>query len=181
MSNQLSMEKVLSIKQLHASGWSIRRISRSLSIDRKTVKRHLLGADSKGTTAAAQAPTAHDEVQGASKGTTQVAKAPTAELTESQRENGKSRSICHALHDVIVQGIERQLTAQRIYQDLVNDHCFKGSYWSVNRYPKVSLDPSNYHFDEWRNCLAKKPRLILARELRTSMQTASFEKRMCFE
>jgi len=136
MSNQLSMEKVLSIKQLHASGWSIRRISRSLSIDRKTVKRHLLEADSKGTTAAAQAPTAHDDVQGDSKGTTQAAKAPTAQLTESQRENGKSRSICHALHDVIVQGIERQLTAQRIYQDLVNDHCFKGSYWSVNRYVK---------------------------------------------
>ncbi len=58
MSNHLSMDKVHSIKQLFASGWSIRRIAKSLSIDRKTVKRHLQEPSSKGTTPESEVPTA---------------------------------------------------------------------------------------------------------------------------
>ena len=41
-----------------------------------------------------------------------------------------------AYHQVIVAGLEQRLSAKRIYQDLVTDHGFEGSYWSVNRYAK---------------------------------------------
>ena len=133
MSNHLSMEKVHSIKQLHASGWSIRRIAKSLSIDRKTVKRYLQEAASKGTTSDLEAPTALTLVDEASKG----ASAPTAATLEHEPcKIISARSGCRAVHDVILQGVQQELTAQRIYQDLVNDHSFTGSYWSVNRYVK---------------------------------------------
>lgn len=132
MSNHLSMEKVHSIKQLYASGWSIRRIAKSLSIDRKTVKRHLQDVVSKGTTPELEAPTAQVLVDATSKGSS----APTAQGVDHDLSMISSRSGCRAVHDLILQGVQQELTAQRIYQDLVKDHSFTGSYWSVNRYVK---------------------------------------------
>lgn len=41
MANVLKMAKIQSIQQLHASGWSQRRIARELGIDRGTVARYL--------------------------------------------------------------------------------------------------------------------------------------------
>ena len=41
MANQLMVAKVLSIKALHARGWSQRRIARELGINRESVARHL--------------------------------------------------------------------------------------------------------------------------------------------
>ncbi len=44
MGNVLKMAIVPSIRQLHTSGWSQRRIARALEIDRGTVARHLRAA-----------------------------------------------------------------------------------------------------------------------------------------
>ena len=41
MANVLKMAMIQSIQQLHAAGWSQRRIARELGIDRGTVARHL--------------------------------------------------------------------------------------------------------------------------------------------
>lgn len=41
MANQLKVAKVLSIRTLHAQGWSQRRIARELGINRDTVARYL--------------------------------------------------------------------------------------------------------------------------------------------
>jgi hypothetical protein len=38
--------------------------------------------------------------------------------------------------ELIVAALQQRLTAKRIYQDLVVDHGFTGSYWAVNRYVK---------------------------------------------
>lgn len=43
-------------------------------------------------------------------------------------------SQCEAVHDVIVAGMERGLSAQRIWQDLRSEHGFAGSYDSVKRF-----------------------------------------------
>ena len=45
-----------------------------------------------------------------------------------------SRSLCGAFREVIAPLVERGLSAQRIYQDLVAGHGFGGSYPSVSRY-----------------------------------------------
>ena len=44
------------------------------------------------------------------------------------------RSLCEAYHQVIVEKLNQELTAQRIYQDLVEEHQFVGSYQSVKRF-----------------------------------------------
>ena len=41
MANVLKMAKIHSIQQLHAAGWSQRRIARKLGLDRGTVARQL--------------------------------------------------------------------------------------------------------------------------------------------
>jgi transposase len=46
----------------------------------------------------------------------------------------RSRSVCEPFTAVIVDKLERGLSGQRIYQDLVNDHDFSGSYYSVRRF-----------------------------------------------
>src|SRR5207244_3705697 len=44
------------------------------------------------------------------------------------------RSHCEALAEVIAAKLEAGLSAQRIYQDLVEQNCFKDSYQSVQRF-----------------------------------------------
>ena len=44
------------------------------------------------------------------------------------------RSQCEPFRPVIVAKLEQGLSAQRIYQDLVSEHGYDGSYWSVRRF-----------------------------------------------
>ncbi|RPI81906.1 MAG: IS21 family transposase, partial [Planctomycetaceae bacterium] len=50
------------------------------------------------------------------------------------KQPGVTTSLCTEFHELIVAMLERGLEAQRIWQDLVNDHGFSGKYWSVKRY-----------------------------------------------
>jgi transposase len=45
-----------------------------------------------------------------------------------------SRSACEPFRGVILSKLELGLSGQRIYQDLVSDHAFPGSYYSVRRF-----------------------------------------------
>ncbi len=139
MSNHLAVDKAHSIQHLHELGWSQRKIAQTLAIDRKSVKRHLESLNSKGTAPTGEAATAPDCVADDSKG----ASAPTAQavmeaagIEQPVTPTVSARSGCVAYHDAILAGLEQRLTAQRIYQDLVVDHGFRGSYWSVNPYVK---------------------------------------------
>lgn len=145
MSNHLAMDKAQSIQHLHDLGWSQRKIAATLSVDRKSVKRQLEGQKSKGAAPTGQAPTAPELASVDSKGTSAptaqaVSKVEGEKLEDSESLAGSSspsaRSGCAAYHEAIVAGLSQQLSAQRIYQDLVIDHDFSGSYWSVNRYVK---------------------------------------------
>ncbi|MDF1844568.1 MAG: IS21 family transposase [Rubripirellula sp.] len=114
MANHLQVAKVLSIKTLHDQGWSQRRIARELGISRDAVARHLREHSNQ-----AKAPTGSSDQLGTAK----PAKAPTG-----------SRSCCGPFHELIVAKLEQGLTAQRIFQDLVDDHGFDQKYHSVRRY-----------------------------------------------
>jgi transposase len=126
MANHLKVANVLSIRALHAQGWSQRRIARELGIDRETVARHLkmpskrakapIGSDE---AKPAKAPSGSEPVLDGSK----PAKAPTG-----------SRSLCEPLREVVEAKLEQGLSAQRIFQDLVGDHGFGGRYHSVRRF-----------------------------------------------
>jgi len=120
MANQLKMAKINAILTLRERGWSRRRIARELGIHRETVGRYVR---------LARAGPPDGEVPAGSTSTGGGSK-PAKVLTGS--EPGRSR--CEPHRRVIIELLDRGLSAQRIYQDLVVEHGFDGSYSSVQRF-----------------------------------------------
>ncbi len=111
MAIRLTMAVVDTIRTLHKSGCSNREIARLTGVHRETVGRYVAQA-----TAQSQPPDSQA--------------APVPVVTPPQ--GGKSA--CRGLHDVIVAKLDQGLSTQRIYQDLVAEHGYSASYWSVRRY-----------------------------------------------
>src|SRR5208337_1254397 len=116
MPNQLKMSKIQSILALRQQGWPFTRIARELGIHRQTVADYVR-EHSKPT----QAPTGP------------VDSKPT-EAPRSSLPGGNGRSDCEPLREVIESKLGQGLHARRIYQDLVAEKGFAGSYWSVMRF-----------------------------------------------
>ena len=117
--NQLNVSLQHSILTLAAHGWSHRRIARELDIHRETVGRHLRLAGSKPAkvlTGSAPDPAAKPAI-------------PLTGCLVVGRQ-----SLCVPLQSVIESAVQAGLSAQRIYQDLICDHAFTGSYHSVQRF-----------------------------------------------
>jgi transposase len=60
----------------------------------------------------------------------------TAEPASAQALEPVSRSACAPFREVIEEKLRAELTAQRIYQDLVSEQNYTGSYYSVRRFVK---------------------------------------------
>jgi transposase len=123
MANRIKMSEIAAILGLWRQRWPLRRIARELGLDRKTVRRYVqrqgndsLGGvgDSKGTKVPPGKP--------GSKG----AKVPPGDL--------RGRSRCEPYREPIETWLEQGLSGQRIYQDLVCEYGFEGSYDSVKRF-----------------------------------------------
>ena len=110
MPNQLKMSKIQSILALRQQGWPFTRIARELGIHRQTVadyvRRH-----SKPT----EAPSGSEEPK------------PT-EAPRKSLSGDSGRSDCAPLREVIESKLDQGLHARRIYQDLVAEKGFAGSY-----------------------------------------------------
>ena len=116
MANRLSMAKVNAILSLNQSGHSNRRIATLLGVDRETVGKYVEAAENQ-----PNAPTGSAE---------SPATIPASGLNASTGPP----STCDPYRELIQAKLEQRLSAQRIYQDLVTEHQFSGSYWSVRRY-----------------------------------------------
>jgi transposase len=118
--NQLHVSQQHSIATLAAQGWSARKIARELGIHRQTVGRYLeaVEADSK----PANPPTGSQESSDSKPA-----------IVPAGSKAGRT-SQCAALSAVIEQGLLAGLSAQRIYQDLVSAHAFRGGYDAVKRF-----------------------------------------------
>jgi transposase len=146
MPNLLKVAMIETILSLRQRGWSKRRIARELGIDRETVARHLRLAES--SSKPANAPLGSDETAGHSN----PANAPLGSTGRSDAANrsgtadadhsadvgstpqvGRS-SDCVPWRGVIRGKLDQGLSAPRVYQDLVADHGFTGSYYSVRRF-----------------------------------------------
>jgi len=103
--NQLKVNQQQTIVALFAQGWSKRRIARELALDRATVRKYLAGA---------------------------AAKPPTPQ-TGSVPHSGPA-SLCDRWAEPIESAWQAGLSVQRIYQDLVAEHEFGGSYHAVRRF-----------------------------------------------
>jgi transposase len=110
------------IRSLHEKGWSQRRIARELGLHRKTVGRYI-GAAAKCTT---------DLITGS--GVEAGAKCTTNSITGSDSSPPGPKSQCSEFSAAIEAKLEAGLSAQRIYQDLVTENAFPGSYQSVRRF-----------------------------------------------
>ena len=128
MANQLKMAQVHSILTLYERGWSFRRIGRELGIHRGTARRYVQLAE-------AGADVANLSV-GA--GVENRPNPPTGSDGQNRPNppagySGPS-SKCDPFREIILEGLERGLSCQRIWQDLVGDHDFEGGYDSVKRF-----------------------------------------------
>ena len=110
MANQLKMATQNAIFVLKTQNLSNREIARRLGISRNTVNRHLLQTDSN------------------------CAKAPPGSEVPNDLSPSESRSHCQAFAEIIEAKVQQDLSAKRIHQDLVIEHGFDGSYYSVRRY-----------------------------------------------
>jgi transposase len=123
MSNVLKVSHQEAIRGLHQKGWSKRRIARELGIHRQTVSRYSEGG-SKCT-----------GISIAGSGEESDSKSVVArEPAESIAGRFGRKSWCRPFEEAIGSKMEAGLSAQRIYQDLVEEKGFAGSYQSVGRF-----------------------------------------------
>ncbi len=132
------------LRALHRRGWSQRHIADELGINRETVARHLRRADpppkpanaplgSQGDQSApkpANAPLGSEEDEG----TPQLTLATPGSTPDPQPHGSGRASGCEPWRELIRAKCDLGLSAQRIYQDLVADHGFAGSYYCVRRF-----------------------------------------------
>lgn len=126
VANQLKMAEVQAILALARGGWSGRRIAKHLGLDRQTVARHVRLAGSGGDSKPASAPIGSAAVE-STPIPIAVVGAPTGSGTAD------SVSAAGPWRQVIEQKLEAGFTAQRIFQDLRDEHGYGGSYYSVRR------------------------------------------------
>ena len=121
MGNYLPMATQHQIAGLLALGWSQRRIAREIGIDRETVARyaHLAGTD----------PPVAEQTQ-----PNLIAGFGPSPLQTRPNPIPGPASSAAPFHDEIVAGIEKGLTAQRIWQDLCEAHAYSAGYLSIQRY-----------------------------------------------
>ena len=179
MSNFLKMDLVNAIQALKSKGWSKRRIARELQIDRQTVRKYLRAASNSATLSipdAAPADSGQDHplsTPGSDKPSDQNHPLSTlgnlevtAAIERVYAQPSGRPSKCQTYAELIETKVQRGLTAQRIYQDLVievgfqaptrpSSDSFAGSKRVLPRRSAVSrFNPR------------KKPRSILAAEHR---------------
>lgn len=133
MANYLKVNMQETIEHLyHNRSWSKRRIARELQINRRTVARYIRES-SKCTIPTTGFSARNSENQ-------------RSKCTISTTGSSGRESLCKPWHDCIEKKLAARLSAQRIYQDLVLEHGFDGSYESVKRYVRRLDDAGELPF-----------------------------------
>ncbi len=143
--NQLKMDIQETISALSRGGWSQRRIARELGLDRETVARYRrlarqaeepkpaippTGSEPTGRPNSAIVPAGPEVTRAPSH---PGAEPPNPAISPAGSKSGRV-SHCEPFQSVIQAGLDAGLSAQRIYQDLVSEQKFVGSYDSVKRF-----------------------------------------------
>ena len=128
MANQLKMAQVHAIQVLRDRGWSRRRIAQELGIHRDTVARYLRLAREGPSPDPPGSPAKPAKVITGSEGLAGAAPSPV------MAGEAPSRSQCEPFREIILGKLEQGLSAQRIWQDLRDEHDFADGYQSVQRF-----------------------------------------------
>ena len=131
--NELNVNLQHSILTLAGNGWSNRRIARELGIDRETVGKYLLLARSKpAISTLGSEPDPNSKPAILISGSEADSSSKPAISTAGSSAGRQSQ--CEPYSPQIEAAVAVGLSAQRIYQDLVCDHGFAGSYQAVKRF-----------------------------------------------
>ena len=120
MANRIKVADVESILALRRLGWSYRRIAGAVGVHRETVGRCVR-----------QAEAGSKPATNLSTGSEGGAEAKPANLSAGRCG---PQSLCEPFREVILQKLDKGLSAQRIWQDLGAEHGFGGRYASVKRF-----------------------------------------------
>ena len=151
--HQLKMDIQQAISTLSRSGWSQRRIARELGVDRETVARYRRLARQVEEPNPAIPPAGSELVEGSKRAivppgsevTTVPSNTPAEPSNPAISPTGSKPgrvSHCEPFEAFIKAGLDGGLSAQRIYQDLVSEQKFAGSYDSVKRFVR-QLEQAN--------------------------------------
>lgn len=126
MANQVKMAVQEAIIEYARLGWSRRRIARTLGVNRETVARYLGLEGSK----PAIPPT------GTNGSNPAIVPTGAGDANPAILPAGHSGRVsqCEPFRQTIEQALEQGLSAQRIYQDLLQDAVFPGRYDAVKRF-----------------------------------------------
>ena len=134
MSNVLKVSLQTTIYSLADRGWSQRRIARELGINRETVGRYLLLAKVAKPTISTTGSEGDSASKPAISTTGAVGEKEAKQAISTAGKSGGRKSQCEPFFDTIAAKVEVGLSAQRIYQDLVEQNGFTDSYESVKRF-----------------------------------------------
>ena len=143
--NHLKMDLRQSIITLSGNGWSQRRIARELDIDRETVARYRREQRQEAQAKPASVPAGSAEAAGSKPATLPTGSPDSSPCQDHGPSESKPANVpagseptrksqCEPFRAQITSAREVGLSAQRIYQDLVSDHRFAGSYDAVKRF-----------------------------------------------
>ena len=132
MSNVLSTEKREQVVALGRLGWPLRRIEQTTGVRRETASAYLRAA---GIPIRPPGSWGRRPAKPANEVTTDPeAENPVLAESSAPPPSPPSGSSCEPYRETIQQALERGRNAMAIWQDLVTDHGFAGSYESVKRF-----------------------------------------------
>ena len=141
MSNVLSEEEKQQVMALGRMGWSLRRIERETGIHRDTAARYLreagIALKKPGRPGKETAKPAINAVE-VTPGSTPPNANPALPATPGKPS---TPSACEPFGDIIEEALSRGRNAKAIWQDMVDDHSFTGSYQSVKRFVRRLAGP----------------------------------------
>jgi transposase len=130
MSNRLKMANVHAIIGLLEQGWSYRRIARELRVDRDTVARY----DRLRSKPAIVAPGSGQSLDPNAAIPTAGSSLEDLVIIQASRHPPGRASQCDPFKGTVTKKLDNGLSIQRIWQDLVDETGFTGSYSSVKRF-----------------------------------------------
>lgn len=128
MANYLKMPKIQQVIALLALGWSFRRIERETGVHRETVSKYAREGPPKPAKVFPGTEDGEGAVCGTSGGISEGGEPNPAKAFPG------SRSAAKAYAEAIEEKLEKGLTVQRVWQDLVEEYGYGHSYESIKRY-----------------------------------------------
>jgi len=134
MANQIKVAMSNSIETLRKQGWSFRKIARTLGVHRETVARHARLAEDAAKPDAKAVPGHPADAENRPNPIPGNLAPPAQNRPNPTTGKSGPESLCEPHREFIIEKIELELGSRRIYQDLVAERGFTGSYSSLRRF-----------------------------------------------